>query len=80
MRPIILLSCLLITIHAQTPPISLRVANSYILENNDDALIFSNGYLNSNYDDATFNEGLSCRNGNLNIIDVSRGETLTVAY
>ena len=32
MRPILIL-CLLIMLHAQDPPISLRVANSDILEN-----------------------------------------------
>lgn len=43
-------------------------------------MILINGNLNSEYDDSTFNQVLSCRNGNLNVIDVAKGEYLTVSY
>lgn len=49
---------------------NLEVANSYMLKDSADARIYSNGKLSDDYNDATFNEVLSCRNGNLNIIDL----------
>ena len=52
---------------------TLRVANPEILASNSDPLIINNGNLSFEYDDSTFNQVLSCRNGNLNIIDVAKG-------
>lgn len=77
---IILLACLLIIVCMQSLSPTLRVANPEILDGNQDLSIMNDGVLNSEYDDSTFNEALSCRNGNLNIIAVSKGDTLIVSY
>lgn len=70
----------LLLLSVQSVPPSLLLANVEILKENEDPRIYSEGVLNSDYDDTTFDEALSCRNGNLVVIDSSRGDKAVVAY
>lgn len=71
---------LLLVSSAQSVQPTLLLANIEILKENEDPMIYTEGVLNNDYNDVTFNEALSCRNGNLVIIDSSRGNKAIIAY
>jgi hypothetical protein len=48
---------------------NISIINQDILDDPDDHLIIVNGVLTDAYNETTYNQGLNCKNGNLNIIN-----------
>ena len=48
---------------------TITIINNDILDNPEDNIVYLNGQLEDSYDDATFNQIMNRKNGNLNIIN-----------
>ena len=71
-KPIITLTVLIaITAISRQQAIlpTITIINNDILDNPEDNIVYLNGQLKDSYDDATFNQIMNCKNGNLNIIN-----------
>lgn len=58
----------------------LTVWNTDILEDPGKLTIYANGEINHYYNDSIYNSGANCRNGELLIINNSKGDTLTLLH
>jgi hypothetical protein len=65
MRYVLVLFLLLSAAVSQVMLPTLEIANREILKNNEETRVFTEGKLNDDYNAETFDETLSCRNGNL---------------
>ena len=79
-KSVLLLSCIILGIAAQEPKPNIVIVSEQMLEHPNKGLVYEAGKLCDDYNARILEDGLSCRNGNLEIINNTHGETLLFRY
>lgn len=80
MKLCLLLMALVVMGSQQSLNPSISIINTNILTDPALAQVFDNGTLNHVFNDSTYNYVLDCKNGELTIINSSKGNNITFAY